>query len=168
MSQAPGTFGEFGAGSTEGGGQRLEAVSDAPGLVAPGGLLSSLQDVSGNELQALPAELCSLPALRDLSVRRNQLSTLPDGEEKNWREEGWRAGTRVCESVYVYTGEVPKTLHRTSLSEVPRLLQCIRQTKLFVLDQHPSEAGKAWVISSVLTNEEQGTERRVGKCVGTL
>ncbi|XP_022356545.1 leucine-rich repeat and calponin homology domain-containing protein 4 isoform X1 [Enhydra lutris kenyoni] len=77
-SQAPGAFGEFGEGGTEGGGQGPEAVSDAPGLVAPGLLLSSLQDVSGNELQALPAELCSLPSLRDLSVRRNQLSALPD------------------------------------------------------------------------------------------
>lgn len=37
--------------------------------------------MSSNELQALPVELCSLPALRDLNVRRNQLSALPDGEE---------------------------------------------------------------------------------------
>lgn len=45
-----------------------------------------IQDVSSNELQSLPTELCSLPSLRDLNVRRNQLSTLPDGEEK---EERW-------------------------------------------------------------------------------
>lgn len=111
-SRAPGAFGEFGEGGTEGGGQGPEAVSDAPGLVAPGLPLSSLQDVSGNELQALPAELCSLPSLRDLSVRRNQLSTLPDGEEKRDL-----AGAGVCgESAHVCTAEVPKTLHRTSLS----------------------------------------------------
>lgn len=47
-------------------------------------------------------------------------------------------------------------------------MQCIRQTKLFVLDWHPSEADKAWVINFIFTNEEQGTERRVGKWVGTL
>ncbi|KAM7331781.1 hypothetical protein ACRRTK_008489 [Alexandromys fortis] len=35
-------------------------------------------DVSSNELQSLPVELCSLRSLRDLNVRRNQLSTLPD------------------------------------------------------------------------------------------
>lgn len=40
------------------------------------------QDVSSNELQALPTELCSLPGLRDLNVRRNQLGALPDGEAK--------------------------------------------------------------------------------------
>lgn len=33
---------------------------------------------SSNELQSLPVELCSLRSLRDLNVRRNQLSTLPD------------------------------------------------------------------------------------------
>lgn len=76
---------------------------------------SSLQDVSGNELQALPAELCSLPSLRDLSVRRNQLSTLPDGEENEELEGGggWRGG-----SMCVYTGELTKTLHRTSVPQV--------------------------------------------------
>nr|XP_012330190.1 leucine-rich repeat and calponin homology domain-containing protein 4 isoform X3 [Aotus nancymaae] len=36
------------------------------------------QDVSSNELQSLPAELCGLSSLRDLNVRRNQLSTLPE------------------------------------------------------------------------------------------
>ena len=74
-----------------------EAVSDAPGLmlfphVFP--CLSSFQDVSSNELQSLPTELCSLPTLRDLNVRRNQLSTLPDGEEKE-DLEGVR-GVCVC------------------------------------------------------------------------
>lgn len=44
--------------------------------------------MSSNELQSLPSELCSLPSLRDLNVRRNQLSTLPDGEENE--------GVRVC------------------------------------------------------------------------
>lgn len=39
-----------------------------------------LQDVSSNELQSLPVELCSLPSLRDLNVRRNQLTSLPDGK----------------------------------------------------------------------------------------
>lgn len=37
--------------------------------------------MSSNELQSLPVELCSLRSLRDLNVRRNQLSTLPDGKE---------------------------------------------------------------------------------------
>lgn len=91
LTQAPGTFlGEVrerqhapeGQAGTKGGGQRQEVVSDAPGLVAPFLPPSSFQDVSSNELQSLPAELCSLPSLRDLNVRRNQLSTLPDGEEK--------------------------------------------------------------------------------------
>ncbi|XP_036680631.1 leucine-rich repeat and calponin homology domain-containing protein 4 isoform X2 [Balaenoptera musculus] len=38
----------------------------------------SALDASSNELQSIPAELCGLPSLRDLNVRRNQLSTLPD------------------------------------------------------------------------------------------
>lgn len=54
--------------------------------------------MSSNELQALPAELCSLPTLRDLNVRRNQLSTLPDGEG----EEGLE-GVGVCVCVCVST-----------------------------------------------------------------
>lgn len=107
-----GLWGGWGEARTEGGGRRPGAVSDAPGLVARALLLSSLQDVSGNELQALPAELCSLPSLRDLSVRRNQLSTLPDGEENEDLEGGGVGGECVC----VYTGEVTDTLHRASLS----------------------------------------------------
>jgi len=74
-----------GKDETKGSSLVQEAVSDAPSLmlflhVFP--CLSSFQDVSSNELQSLPTELCSLPTLRDLNVRRNQLSTLPDGEEK--------------------------------------------------------------------------------------
>lgn len=76
LTQAPGTFlGEVrerqhapeGQAGTKGGGQRQEVVSDAPGLVAPFLPPSSFQDVSSNELQSLPAELCSLPSLRDRS-----------------------------------------------------------------------------------------------------
>ena len=72
-----------------------EAVSDA---LCP--RLSLFQDVSSNELQALPAELCSLPTLRDLNVRRNQLSTLPDGEGE---EDLEGVGGCVCMCVYVST-----------------------------------------------------------------
>ena len=72
-----------------------EAVSDA---LCP--RLSLFQDVSSNELQALPAELCSLPTLRDLNVRRNQLSSLPDGEGE---EDLEGVGGCVCMCVYVST-----------------------------------------------------------------
>ena len=63
--------------------------------------------MSGNELQSLPTELCSLPSLRDLSVRRNQLSTLPDGKENEERGVGWggACGEKECVCV-VYIGEV--------------------------------------------------------------
>lgn len=56
--------------------------------------------MSSNELQSLPAELCSLPSLRDLNVRRNQLNTLPDGEKNE--QLGVYAGACVC----IYLGEV--------------------------------------------------------------
>lgn len=39
------------------------------------------QDVSCNELQCLPAELGQLECLRDLNLRRNQLTTLPEGTD---------------------------------------------------------------------------------------
>lgn len=39
-----------------------------------------LQDVSCNELQSLPPELGQLECLRDLNLRRNQLTTLPEGK----------------------------------------------------------------------------------------
>lgn len=39
-----------------------------------------LQDVSCNELQSLPVELGQLECLRDLNLRRNQLTTLPEGQ----------------------------------------------------------------------------------------
>lgn len=42
-------------------------------------LLYCIQDVSCNELQSLPAELGQLETLRDLNLRRNQLTTLPEG-----------------------------------------------------------------------------------------
>lgn len=42
-------------------------------------LLYCIQDVSCNELQSLPAELGQLETLRDLNLRRNQLTTLPQG-----------------------------------------------------------------------------------------
>lgn len=75
----------YGKAGTEGGGQRLRRLLMLLGLwLLPASFL--IQDVSSNELQSLPTELCSLPSLRDLNVRRNQLSTLPDGEEK---EERW-------------------------------------------------------------------------------
>lgn len=37
------------------------------------------QDVSCNELKCLPAELGQLECLRDLNLRRNHLTTLPEG-----------------------------------------------------------------------------------------
>lgn len=40
------------------------------------------QDVSCNELQRLPAELGQLECLRDLNLRRNRLTTLPEGTNK--------------------------------------------------------------------------------------
>lgn len=50
----------------------------------PLGLLYFLlsQDVSCNELQRLPAELGQLECLRDLNLRRNRLTTLPEGTNK--------------------------------------------------------------------------------------
>lgn len=105
-NQALGTFGRRagkggmrprGKDETKGRSLVQEAVSDAPGLMLFPHIfpcLSSFQDVSSNELQSLPTELCSLPTLRDLNVRRNQLSTLPDGEEKE-DLEGVR-GVCVC------------------------------------------------------------------------
>lgn len=81
-----------GRDETKGSSLAQEAVSGAP---CP--RLSSFQDVSSNELQALPAELCSLPTLRDLNVRRNQLSTLPDGEGEEDLE-----GVGVCVCVCIY------------------------------------------------------------------
>uniref|UniRef100_A0A3Q2EGU9 Leucine-rich repeats and calponin homology (CH) domain containing 4 n=1 Tax=Cyprinodon variegatus TaxID=28743 RepID=A0A3Q2EGU9_CYPVA len=41
------------------------------------------QDVSCNELQSLPPELGQLESLRDLNLRRNQLTTLPEGTERS-------------------------------------------------------------------------------------
>lgn len=41
------------------------------------------QDVSCNELQSLPPELGQLECLRDLNLRRNQLTTLPEGKHSH-------------------------------------------------------------------------------------
>lgn len=72
-------------------------------------VLSSFQDVSSNELQSLPAELCSLSSLRDLNVRRNQLSTLPEGEEDE-ELEVW-GGEREIQT------EVREKLEKGNLSQ---------------------------------------------------
>lgn len=43
-------------------------------------LCYSLQDVSCNDISALPRQLGRLRALRELNVRRNALCVLPEGE----------------------------------------------------------------------------------------
>lgn len=43
-------------------------------------LILGFQDISCNELQSLPAELGQLECLRDLNLRRNQLTSLPEGK----------------------------------------------------------------------------------------
>lgn len=64
--------------------------------------------MSSNELQSLPVELCSLRNLRDLNVRRNQLSTLPDGKEDETR----RMDELVC--AFISEAAVPE-IHRWGL-----------------------------------------------------
>lgn len=39
----------------------------------------SVQDISCNEIQVLPAQMGKLLALRELNIRRNCLQVLPDG-----------------------------------------------------------------------------------------
>lgn len=68
--------------------------------------------MSSNELPSLPAELCGLPSLRDLNVRRNQLSALPDGEEKEALEGCEDVCVPVCVSVSVY---LPWRSHRQGI-----------------------------------------------------
>lgn len=75
--------------------------------------------MSSNELQSLPSELCSLPSLRDLNVRRNQLSTLPDGEENE--------GVRVCVCVY-FGGVTDKKSSRKSNALVAWGMHCMKHT----------------------------------------
>lgn len=44
--------------------------------------LSPLQDVSCNEIQALPAQVGRLHALRELNIRKNCLQILPEGQSE--------------------------------------------------------------------------------------
>lgn len=60
-----------------------------PFLTTPSTLLL-LQDVSCNEITALPQQIGQLKSLRELNVRRNYLKVLPPG--KKVRQEGEPAG----------------------------------------------------------------------------
>ena len=42
-----------------------------------------MQDVSCNEITALPQQIGQLKSLRELNVRRNYLKVLPQGKKKN-------------------------------------------------------------------------------------
>ena len=45
--------------------------------------LFAMQDVSCNEITALPQQIGQLKSLRELNVRRNYLKVLPQGKKKN-------------------------------------------------------------------------------------
>lgn len=115
------------------------------------------QDVSCNELRALPASVGQLKSLRDLNLRRNQLTVLPTGE---WRTSGGGGGSPIL-------GESPLTpscpchvcvppelselpLVRLDFScnrvvTIPRCYRRLRHLQIILADNNPLQSPPAQV-----------------------